>query len=928
MTSPVIMSPRTQDDIISEARQISPHIDRLCRDHGDDLDRLLRGDADTIITAAEEDLTEAFEVITQEDEIKAAIRRYRIRINHAVVMTDLLGVASVGDHLVWLSHAARIAVAGTADWLTRQHKTAGLDSGWFLLALGKLGADELNYSSDIDLIVITLPEAGENHADYIRLTRRLTNILSQPTAEGIGWRVDLRLRPDPGATPVAISRDAAISYYESLARTWERAAFIRAIPVAGNIAAGHEFLNEIKPFLWRRYLDYTVLEDMRVMLRREARPPDLLGFNIKNGEGGIRSIEFFVHVQQLIAAGREKGLQQRQTRDALHALAAANWISDEDRDALAAAYLAWRRLEHRLQMIGDVQTHQLPKSIEQTEALARFCGHEDVTSFRHAITSLSDEVSSRTASLMDRIGGDSDDSVIGSWLEGQDEHAAALIDHLAGMGYENPKGMTQVMQGWIAGRTNATRSERARTVFKRLLPKLLTLFAESEQPDTSFGQFSRLMEALPSGVQLLSLLESNTELASTVTMVLASAPELGEQLARHPMIVDNLMYAEYWQADIDWQARKTDLEKDLANARDYEDKLEILRRTSQQWTFATALHLLTSTIDSDKAGQEFSHIAEILIRAIIPHVEDHMAERHGRVDTGGLVVLALGRLGAVEMTYKSDLDLIFVYEAEPDAVSDGGRPLPASVWYTRFGQQLISALTAQTAEGRCYNVDMRLRPSGNTGPVAIHIDGFEQYQLNEAWVWEHMALLKARPIGGLRHEMLEKKVTEIIGRAVRKPRKRSVILSEVSEMRQRLKKHFRPQGPHDLRNREGGLMDFDFLIQSLQLMPQSSGQPICHASRDAIPQLIDAGLLDDKMAEALTISANKLNALHHWMRLTMPEWRVVPDAATPLPKPFQERFGLARLADLNADVDAAAAPVITALETLLASAADEASGRS
>ena len=275
---------------------------------------MLRGDADTIITAAEDHLAEAFEAITQEDEIKAAIRRYRMRINHAVVMTDLLGVASVEDHLTWLSHAARIAVAGTADWLTRQHKTAGLDAGWFLLALGKLGADELNYSSDIDLIVITLPEAGENHADYIRLTRRLTNILSQPTAEGIGWRVDLRLRPDPGATPVAISRDAAISYYESLARTWERAAFIRAIPVAGNIAAGHDFLNEIGPFLWRRYLDYTVLEDMRVMLRREPRPHDLLGFNIKNGEGGIRSIEFFVHVQQLIAAGREKELQQRQTQ--------------------------------------------------------------------------------------------------------------------------------------------------------------------------------------------------------------------------------------------------------------------------------------------------------------------------------------------------------------------------------------------------------------------------------------------------------------------------------------------------------------------------------------------------------------------------------------------------------------------------------------
>lgn len=919
---PVLTSNDPAETIIEQACQVSAHIQRLCRDHAEDRPDILAGQAEAIITDAEQTLKNQIETLTQEDDIKSALRRFRSRVNHAIVLTDLLDLASTETHLAWLSNAAGAAVDGTARWLTQQNSTPGLNEGWFLLAMGKLGADELNYSSDIDLIVITLPNAEPHHQEYIRMTRRLTNILSQPTVDGIGWRVDLRLRPDPGATPVAIGRDAAISYYESLARTWERAAFIRARPIAGNIAAGQEFLDEINPFLWRRYLDYTVLEDMRVMLRREKRPHDLLGFNIKNGEGGIRSIEFFTHVQQLIAAGREPALRQRRTDDALSALANGKWIEPEDSTALKEAYLYWRRLEHRLQMIGDAQTHQLPKSEEQMETLARFCGHENSLSFRQAIMALGDDTSRRTATLMTRIGGGgSDDNIISGWLERQDEEAETLIDHLTELGYGNASGMVQVMQGWVAGRIPATRSERSRQVMIRLLPKLLAHFAESDNPDTSFNQFSRLMDALPSGLQFLSLLESNTSLAQTITTVIASAPEIGEDMAQHPMLVDNLMYSAFWDPDIDWQARGEELKTSLAEAPDYEERLNILRRKCREWKFQVSLHLLTETINSDDAGTAFSRIAELLIISIMPHVEAHLAERYGTLDQGGLVILALGRLGAEDMTSRSDLDLIFIHEADTEAVSSGRRSVAASVWYMRLGQQLINALTAQTAEGRCYSVDMRLRPSGNSGPVAIHIDGFEQYQLNEAWLWEHMALLKARAIGGLRDDTLQGRVQDIIAKALNKPRRKAAMFEEITSMRKRIKKHFPANSPMDIRYCEGGLMDLDFLIQSLQLLHATEGLPLCHSTRTAIPLLSEKDFLDKETAKVLAHSAQQLNALQQWIRLTMAEDRSTGketgDMQKMLPKPLQDCFGITTTADAIALIGSLTAPVSTALDNLL-----------
>lgn len=899
-------------------RRIAPHLDRLCRRFEDDLPRLQNGEVEAILAEARAHFIAEAGDCRDETRMMAAVRGFRMRVNHAIAVTDFLDLASVDDHLRWLSETAECAVDTTARWLCRQHPDGeAVNDGWFILALGKLGSHELNYSSDIDLIIITLPTEGngdDGGADYIRLTRRLVAILSQPTSDGIGWRVDLRLRPDPGATPVAIRLEAALSYYESIARTWERSAFIRSRVVAGNRKEGDAFLQSIAPFIWRRYLDYTVLEDMRVMLRREPRSNDCLGFNIKNGVGGIRSVEFFVHVQQLIAGGREPALRPGRTDDALTALAANGWIEADESERLITAYKTWRRLEHRLQMIGDAQTHQLPRSHEQMQAIAEFCFHPDSNAFRRALICLSDQVIDDTASLLERIGPSprADDDLIGAWLQGDEVSREALIAQLEAIGYREPQNILPIGDGWMAGRIAATRSDRTRTIMARLLPKLLRLFGEQDNPDAAFSHFAQLLDGLPAGVQLLSLLESNTGLASTITSIFASAPTLAAQLARHPEVVDSLMYPAFWEPEHDWPALRQQLEADLDGGRDYEDQLNILRRFRREREFQIATQLLTRTITAAEAGTAFSKLAETVISAIIPPVARHMETRFGQLENGGIAVLALGRLGAMEMTMTSDLDLIFVYDCDPEATSKGPRPISAPQWYARFGQQLINALTAPTAEGRCYDVDMRLRPSGNAGPVAVHLEGFRRYHEDDAWLWEHMALLKARPVAGLRADALTGAITSVIESVLHRDRDPEAILAETARMRARVKAAFPASSALDLRYRDGGLMDLDFLIQMLQLMPAGGGIRAAR-SIEAIPHLSEAGLLTGDDADALEASARQLNALHQWLRLTGTK---ASDQGH-LPKPIQDAFNLADMAALEALIETLTNTVKTTLEARL-----------
>ena len=899
--------PTDTSDIVAASTAIAPYLHRVQQRFGDDLSRILEGQGEAIFIEAVALFHERLDQTTQDEEIMAAIRRFRGRVNHLVAMSDIFGISPLPEQISWLSRCAGITVESVSRWICGPGPDGEVaHQGWFILGMGKLGAGELNFSSDIDLIIITLPNEDENaNANYVRKARRLTSLLSTPTADGIGWRVDLRLRPDPGATPIAIPRDAAISYYESLARTWERAAFIRARPIAGNLRAGEDFLKSIQPFIWRRHLDYTVLEDMRVMLRRDARDDHLLGFNIKTGIGGIRGIEFFVHVHQLIVGGREPALREKETTKALFRLGEGSWITREEATRLSEAYYIWRRLEHRLQMIGDAQTHQLPKSAEALQAIAAFCGHETSETFREAVIRLSDQVVADTAALIKAIGDDDkeDQDAFQNWLYGNTESRDDAAMHLTSLGFQDPVSLFAVCEGWMAGRAPATRSDQSREKLRRILPRLIRRFAETDNPDQGFSSFAVLVDQLPAGLQLFSLLESNDGLATTLGAIVTGAPSLREQLIRHPMVVDRLMYEDFWDANIPWDARRAELNAALEDARDYQDVLDILRRIQRDWSFQIGVQMMHQVLDPVAAGKAFSTIANISIQAVLPVVHRQMIERYGDIEGGSMVVLALGRLGAEEMTILSDLDLICIYDCAENAISSGPRSLSASQWFTRFVQQLINALTAPTAEGRCYNVDMRLRPSGNAGPVAVHIDSFRQYQMEEAWLWEHFALLKARVVGNTGSATLSCDVEDIIRKALLKPRKSDEIRAEVITMRERIRKAMPAKSAHDLRHRDGGLLDLDFLIQMLQLMPSSDDIKFFRSTRLAVPELARRGLLDEEQAGFLNIAVDRLTALHQWIRLIFPENRSKPKGEMILPEIFATLSGHVDYETLDAEID-------------------------
>ena len=914
-------APGAEEDVLAAMRAHSPHLDRVCRLHADDLSGLKAGRAPEILEGARREFLAVLEGSRDEDRVSQAIRHYRMRTNHAVAVTDFLHLSGVEDHMEWLSATAEQVVDAVARWICRQSPLGEkANDRWFILALGKLGSHELNYSSDIDLVIITLPEQADEdekeNAEFIRMTRRLVSLLGKPTQDGIGWRVDLRLRPDPGATPIAIRLDAALMYYESMARTWERSAFIRSRVVGGNSGEGNEFLRSLEPFIWRRSLDFTALEDMRVMLRREHRGPDLLGFNVKNGLGGIRSIEFFAHVQQLIAGGREPALRVRRTDDALAALAAGGWISADQARRLTAAYKEWRRLEHRLQMVGDTQTHQLPKSEEAMGDMAALCSHPDTESFRRAVHALGDQVVEDTMELMERIGSSPEDAAdpLLEWIQGRGQHPDKAIEALRELGFRHPENVIPVCEGWMAGRIRALSSERTQAIIARILPRLLRQFSEHENPDALFSQFAQLLDALPTGAQMLSLLEGNTGLAATIIAVFANVPKQAATLIRYPEVLDSMMYNAFWEVEHDWDARRSQLEEALERGRDHEDRLNILRRVCREWEFQTATHMLTRSITAEKAGRQFTLIAETAIRCIIPHVAEHMEDSYGTMGVGGIAVLALGRLGAGSMTVESDLDLIFVYDAPADSESKGPKPVGANVWYPKFGQQLINALTASTSEGRCYEVDMRLRPSGNAGPVAVQADGFRQYQEEKAWLWEHMALIKARVVGGLRHESLVPGIETAIEAALGKPRDASHVRSGVVEIREKVASSHPPQSAFDLRHLEGGLMDLDFLTQMLQLLPEAAGARRIGQAWHALPQLATRGLLPPDQADSLARAGAMLNAMHQWLRLTDAD----PEQAGNLPRPIQDEFNVDTPAKFEALVKSQTDTVKAALESELA----------
>jgi len=858
--------------------------------------------------------------------VMRGLRIARRRIAVAVGLADLTGAWTLEQVTGALSAFAEAAVSASVRLLLGEAAAAGhielpdpadaaRGSGYFVLAMGKLGARELNYSSDIDLIVLydesRVRYVGKEDpgACFVRVTRRLVRMLEERTPDGYVFRTDLRLRPDPYSTPLAVSGRAAEAYYESMGQNWERAAMIKARPIAGDHEAGLAFLRFLRPFVWRRHLDFAAVQDIhsikrQIVSHRGGGTVAVAGHNVKLGRGGIREIEFFAQTQQLIWGGREPSLRVAPTLPALDALVAAGRVEPATRDALAAAYRYLRAVEHRLQMVADRQTHSLPESPAELDRFARFLGYPDTAAFEAELVAVLRAVEAGYAGLFEEAPslGAEPGSLVFTGTDPDPETLATL----RGLGFREVESIWAAISNWHRGRYRATRSTRARELLTELKPRLLRALAGAGDPDAAFMRFDAFLAALPAGVQLFSLFHANPWLLDFMATVMGSAPRLAEILALHPIRIEALLVADCMAPIPDQATLAGELARALAQARDFTDVLDLARRWANDQQFRLGIQILRHATDADSAGPAFSDLAEATVAGLIPAVEAAFEAAHGRVPGGAHVVVALGKLGSREMTVGSDLDIVSLYDA-PDGVegSDGTKPLAVSTYYMRLNQRLVNALTAPTGEGKLYEVDLRLRPSGNKGPLAVSLEGFRHYHREEAWTWEHMALTRARAVAG--DPDLARRVEDEIRAVLTRPRDPDRLLADVAEMRRRMIRERGKPGPWDVRHRRGGLVDCEFVAQYLQLRhARANPEVLAGNTTTAFARLAAAGLLDGAAADDLDRAVRLWRRVLGFLRLTIGAGAAVDAQTAAYKADLARTAGAADFAALQAAMDTAA----------------------
>jgi glutamate-ammonia-ligase adenylyltransferase len=879
------------------------------------------------------------EAVAALDEDVRAMSELRAAKRHAalaIALADIGGLWSLEQVTSSLTKFADACVRGALRFLLRQaglrHGMAERDgavleagTGLTVLAMGKYGAYELNYSSDIDLVVFydaarfPFAKRGDARGAAVDIVRGLVKLIAEITADGYVFRTDLRLRPDAGATQAAISLDAAEAYYESLGQNWERAAMIKARPCAGDPETGAAFQAAIAPFIWRRNLDFAAIEDIHSIKRQIHAHAGhgevaVAGHNIKLGRGGIREIEFFAQTQQLILGGRYPDLRAPATLDALATLAAHGIIAQETAAELTRAYRYLRALEHRLQMIEDEQTHTVPKSIEGVAHIACFMGHADAEAFRAALTATLETVQGHYARLFQREAGlaDTHGSLVFTGVEDDPE----TIETLRAMGFGVPSQVAGTIRGWHHGRIRAMRSARARELLTKLIPAILQALAATADPDAAFVQFDRFLSNLPSGVQLFSLFLARPEFLTLLAKIVGSAPRLSTHLARNPATLDVLLDADFLGSLPDRAQLDANLKRQLLGS--YEEQLDGARRFAREENFRVGVQLINGGAKTDQAGPAFARIAETVIGGLLPVAQAELAVGAGMVPGAEFAVIAMGKLGGREMTANSDLDLVFVYDVPAGVeISDGPKPLSPTLYFARLAQRLISALTTPTAAGTLYDVDMRLRPSGNKGPAAVSLKTFAGYHARESWTWEHLALTRARLVAG--PEELRVRVEAEIAARLTTPRPRARILADAREMRGKIAAQYPGRNLWDLKYAPGGLIDIEFLAQALQLVHAPAHREILDTNTvAALRKITAAGLLDGSDARLLIEVATLEQALTQIQRIALDETLEVDQASAGLKALLAHAGGAADFAALEPDLVARQRAVRAAFDRLIA----------
>jgi glutamate-ammonia-ligase adenylyltransferase len=804
--------------------------------------------------------------------LAAALRRERSALAAALAVGDLAGLVPLEALMEQLSDYADSALERALAAAMLERTPDQEPRGFAVIALGKHGSRELNYSSDIDPIFLfdpgTLPRRPREEPGQaaVRIGQRVIELLQKRDGEGYVFRVDLRLRPSSEVTPIALPVNAAISYYESSALPWERAAFIRARHAAGDAGVGRYFLEAIHPFVWRRSLDFGAIGEIQTITRRirdhyshgQAFGP---GYDLKRGRGGIREAEFFAQIHQLIHGGREPTLRAPATLDALRLLAEAGRIPADEAAAVADSYRLLRVAEHRLQMVDDRQTHSLPADAAALDNVARLHGAADGEALLDLLRAKVEAV----AALYTALVGDEERRL--------PVNGDALQAHLGSIGFADPAAARVRVEAWRSGRARSLRAPAAQDAFEGMLPALVEAFARAPDPMRAMNRFEDVIEKLPSGVNFYRLLQARPALIGYLGEILSHAPALADQLGRRPQLLDGLIDESAFAPAPPVEALIRDFSRSDREDEDYQLVLDRVRRKVNERRFALGVQLVTGRSDALQVTEGYSRVAEAAINVLADAAVAEFSRRHGRVAGSELLILGLGRLGGEALTHASDLDLVYLFSGTHEAESDGPRPLRATDYFNRLAPRVTAALSVSTAAGPLYDIDTRLRPSGVDGMLSVSLESFERYQREQAWTWEHMALLRARPVYGSPEARAA--LEAVIHETLRTRRDGKALVADIARMRSDIARHKAPSGPFDVKLGPGGLVDLEFAVHTLQLRHGIGLEPHLEV---ALAALHEAGLVEAEIDPALRL----LTSILVMFRLVSPSSAEPPEATRPL----------------------------------------------
>ena len=849
----------------------SPYLFGLARRWPDRLRALLEEDPDLRLDAL---LAETEALDGGADELRAPLRRLKAELHLLTAVADLGGIWDLDQVTGALSRFADVSVnaalrAVAHDQRERGKLVAPADDprgpvpGLFGLAMGKHGAFELNYSSDIDVslfwdpdgLIPALADGVEPQRFVDRLAQSLATLMQERTGDGYVFRVDLRLRPDPSSTPPVVAAPTALAYYESVGQNWERAAFIKARPVMGDLEAGRRFLKALTPFIWRRSLDYPAILDIQSIKRqihvhKTGEGLEAAGANLKLGHGGIREIEFFAQTQQLILGGRDPALRAPRTVDALAALRDAGHVSAEVCLELTDAYRELRALEHRVQMLDDEQTHALPVNPGRRAAVAALAGEGDLGRFDAGVEGLLAGVNRRYGELFE--GEEELSSPYGSLVFTGVENDPETLATLSRMGFSDPGMVADTIRSWHHGRIPATRTARGRELFTRLAPRLLTALADTGAADAAFRRFAVFFSGLNAGVQVQALFLAQPKLFDLVVGVMAFAPRLARTLGRYPAALDSMLDARFSRSIEEETGVVAQMKEDAAAAPDFEAAMNVVRRVHREQMFRIGVQTLTGRAGPEEAGRAYTTLADACIAALAPAAMAEAGRQGGALAGGAVAVVALRKAGSRELSASTVLGLMAVYDAPPEAMSEG-KGWAAGVFYARFTQRLIAALSAHTAEGGLYEVDMRLRPGAAKGPVSLRLSAVQDYYAGEADTWEFMALTRARVVWA-DDPAFAARVSATLEAILRHPRPGVGFAADARRMRDLMARERPPQGPWDVKLAPGGQVDAEFVAQVRQLRQARDGGPLTVSTLEALaddPELADAWRLQQALSQIL-----------------------------------------------------------------------------